>query len=150
MLSGIAQVVKPSQVLCEVSEASTDVVCVVVPWNARQKILKRLHREVLFTWNRYQQKRVSITYLCIYCLDVVFNNNQGPLFYTDFMALFGLCVPMCLSATIHPFNRTVYTYRSGAYIHSKGIDHLITWRTLYILKKKICLWKLGRNIMFLK
>ena len=27
-------------------------------------------------------------------------NNKGPLFYTYFMALNGLCVPMCLQASI--------------------------------------------------
>ena len=29
-------------------------------------------------------------------IPAVFNNNKGPLFYTIFMALNGLCAPMCL------------------------------------------------------
>ena len=31
-----------------------------------------------------------------YCFVIVFNNNKEPLFYTNFMALNGLCLPMCL------------------------------------------------------
>ena len=36
------------------------------------------------------------SFLFVCCFVVVFSGSRGPLFCTNFMALNGLCVPMCL------------------------------------------------------
>ena len=49
---------------------------------------------ILVTASYRRAVHCFVIILFIYCFVIVFNNNKGPLFYTIFMALNGLCAPI--------------------------------------------------------